>query len=318
MVICNNAIPCTVTVDGIAGVGVGVFSTTTAGDYTVSGLGAGLHTITAFAAGHEAVTVQASVALNGVGFAPAILLPRLVSLTGTVVSRGPSHFVPDPVATLFDSTSAVVPPCYVSHTVQVKLVSGSVTLFAAASPFTADDVGRPIVGPSIPQGTTIATVTSGKDATLSQAATNASASATLTIGPRITPCATQVRTRTLTATAVTVGAAIIVANTGSFSPSDVGSSVTGGGLPPNTTILAVPDASHAVLSQQVANPYPMNLTIALSPGHFRLDNITHGTYTVAFSATGFLPSTPPTSPPPRAPAVVFAVNQSQSQDFALR
>jgi hypothetical protein len=60
--------------------------------------------------------------------------------------------------------------------------SGSTTITSSTAYFQAADVGKPIVGASIPAGTTVASVTNTTTAVLSQAATADAGNLTVTIG----------------------------------------------------------------------------------------------------------------------------------------
>ncbi len=72
------------------------------GDYTISGLTAGIHTIKAsMATGFEPVTVKAAVGLNTQAFAPTINLPRLDKLTG-IVSSNAGGVIEGATVTLYD------------------------------------------------------------------------------------------------------------------------------------------------------------------------------------------------------------------------
>ena len=67
------------------------------------------------------------------------------------------------------------------RTVTVTTTADSADVTAPSGSFNEEDAGRPIVGTGIPAGTTLATVTSGTAATLSEDAT-ASGSVSATLG----------------------------------------------------------------------------------------------------------------------------------------
>ena len=72
------------------------------GDYTVTGLAAGIHTIEAsVTTGFESVSVKASVGLKATSVAPTINLPRLDTLTGTVSSNA-GGVIAGATVTLYD------------------------------------------------------------------------------------------------------------------------------------------------------------------------------------------------------------------------
>jgi hypothetical protein len=103
-----NATPianATLTLDG----GSTVEATTNSnGTYQITGVGPGLHTVTATAKGYESTTVQVSVTLGGLAFAPPNLLPIEDTVAGIVVSNA-GGVVPDPSVQLVNpATGAVV------------------------------------------------------------------------------------------------------------------------------------------------------------------------------------------------------------------
>ena len=96
----------TLSIDGVIVAGV---TSNINGDYVISGVGPGVHAITATASGYESATVRVSVPIGGVAFAPPLLLPILDRVGGLVLSNADGSFIPNPTVTLNDpNTNAVL------------------------------------------------------------------------------------------------------------------------------------------------------------------------------------------------------------------
>jgi Carboxypeptidase regulatory-like domain/PEGA domain len=95
----------TITLDGNSKV---VATTGTDGTYQIPNVAPGVHTVTATAKGFESGSVQVSVSLGGVAFAPQIGLPIEDTVSGIVVSNA-GGIVPDPSVQLINpATNAVI------------------------------------------------------------------------------------------------------------------------------------------------------------------------------------------------------------------
>jgi hypothetical protein len=77
-----------------------------------------------------------------------------------------------------------------ARTVTDAVLNGTTTLTSASATFTTGDIGRSIVGPGIPPGTTIASRTSGTEVELSAAATASGPGVRVTIGAQAIPVGT--------------------------------------------------------------------------------------------------------------------------------
>ena len=109
-----------------------------------------------------------------------------------------------------------------ARTVTDAVLNGTTTLTSATATFVTADVGRSIVGPGIPPGTTIASRTSGTDVVLSQAATTSATGVRTTIGAQAIPVGTYTLTvvssgafgsvPTLTKTVISSGSTFTVAD----------------------------------------------------------------------------------------------------------
>jgi hypothetical protein len=123
-------------------------------------------------------------------------------------------------------------------------VNASKTFTSATAAFTVNDIGVPIANANIPVGTTIVSLNSATSAVLSNAATAAATTQTVTInGPVRAPFAL---------TAATLDSTAVTAASSSFVAADVGRPITGTGIPAGTIITAiVSGGGGATLSQAV-------------------------------------------------------------------
>lgn len=130
--------------------------------------------------------------------------------------------------------------------------SGSPTVTSAAGAnFQAGDVGKAIAGTGIPNGATISTVNSTTSITISANATATGSSLVLTIGTPVTLTirGDVVAARSFADATLSNGSPTLTSTaTAQFQPGDIGQTVTGTNIPPNTTIIAWTSATQVTLS----------------------------------------------------------------------
>ena len=124
------------------------------------------------------------------------------------------------------------------------VLNSTATLTSATAAFTGADVGRSVTGTGIPAATTILTVNSATNVTLSAAATATAAGVNITIGR---PTWTKTGGSTF-ADAVTNTTTTLTSATAGFTPSDAGLAISGTNIPANTTILSVQSPTSITLS----------------------------------------------------------------------
>lgn len=117
-----------------------------------------------------------------------------------------------------------------------KVRTASTTLTSATAGFISGDATHSITGGSIPGSTTITTVTNGTTIVLSNAATASATGVTIHW------------TRVVADGVTTSGSPTVTSATAAFASTDVGGAFSGAGIPANTTILSVTNATTAVLS----------------------------------------------------------------------
>lgn len=113
------------------------------------------------------------------------------------------------------------------------------TVTSATAAFVAQDVGAWVIGPNIPSGTTIASVTNATTIVLSAAATGTATARMLSIGP----AEGRIVSDAVTATSTTVTSA-----TAAFTKADIGKQITGTNIANNATITAVASATSVTVS----------------------------------------------------------------------
>ena len=84
----------------------------------------------------------------------------------------------------FTNPAAAVAAYPVARSVTDGVLNSTTTVTSATASFVASDVGRPVTGTGIPDGTTIVTVTNGTTIVLSAAATATATGVALTLGAK--------------------------------------------------------------------------------------------------------------------------------------
>ena len=145
------------------------------------------------------------------------------------------------------------------------LITGSATLSSAKANFAASEVGNPIAGPGIQNGTTIASVISETQITLSKTATAGGSGKWFTIYGD--------GNRTVTDANTTVDSTTLTSATAYFTAADVGRTVCGSTTVAGAKITSVTNSTTAVMS------HPANAT---SPG----SDVTIGGTVVVYALSG--------------------------------
>ena len=135
------------------------------------------------------------------------------------------------------------------------LITGAATLTSAKANFAASEVGNPIAGSGIQNGTTIASVISETQITLSKTATAGGFGKWFTIYGD--------GNRTVTDAITTAGATTLTSATAYFTAADVGRTVCGSTTLAGTKITSVTNSTTAVMS------HPANATTPGSAGNDR-------------------------------------------------
>jgi hypothetical protein len=117
----------------------------------------------------------------------------------------------------------------------------STTITSATAIFTSDDVNEKVVGENIPNGAYIVSVTNQTTAVISAAATATASAKFLFIQGNKSA-------RAVADMATTISSATVTSATASFTQDDVGRSVTGTGIPNNTFVDSVTNATTIVLT----------------------------------------------------------------------
>src|SRR5271157_15253 len=154
----------------------------------------------------------------------------------------------------FTNPAAAIARYPVTPTVTDAVLDSTTTVTSAIAGFVASDVGRSVTGTGIPAGTTIASVTSATTIVLSAAATATATGVTLTFSP----------TRSVK-DAVLDSTPTVTSATAEFAASEVGSPVTGTGIPAGTTIASVTSATTIVLSA-AATATATGVALTFGPG----------------------------------------------------
>jgi hypothetical protein len=141
----------------------------------------------------------------------------------------------------------------------------STTITSATANFdTTNDVGATVVGPGLPAGTRITSVTNATTAVLNNPATTTSEAA-----------------RTVTDGNTTSGSTTVTSATAAFaSPADVNQNIAGAGIPAGSTIVSVTNATTAVISQAATATSPRSV----NDGVTTLNSTTISSATANFSA----------------------------------
>ncbi|HET7487841.1 MAG TPA: kelch repeat-containing protein [Acidimicrobiales bacterium] len=170
---------------------------------------------------------------------------------GTTLSSTSAHFSADDVgavvsgAGIYSATSiAEVRDGSTAVLSQPAFANGTGVAFRVG-PVRADDVGRPVSGDGIASGATVAQAIAADLVVLSAGGT-ATSSPAVTLGARDLSVTSP--GRTVADAEATYGSAVLASPSGAFAATDIGRSVTGGGIAPATTIVAVDGATSATLS----------------------------------------------------------------------
>jgi hypothetical protein len=164
-------------------------------------------------------------------------------------------------------------PTVASRSSITNATSNSTTLTTATAQFTQNDVGMLIsaAGSEIPNGTRITAVNSPTNITLSAAATGLVPGVAVTVAPRPVASVT---------TSTTTNPNVLVSTAG-FHQHDVGKTVTGAGISPGTTIIAVSqNGNNATISSPATADATVTVTVRTPV------EVPEGTYTVTVVSNG--------------------------------
>ncbi len=175
--------------------------------------------------------------ISGVGIPPGTYIKSVTGATTAVMSANATATATTRVFTIENSTSRV----FVGHT-----TSGSGTVTSTTANFQANDVGKYISGQGMKPGTKITARASTSSVTVSPVAdaTSPSAGVQLTVESTVEASTS----RQVSDAHTTSGSATVTSASALFSATDVGINVTGPGIPANTIINSVSNATTVVLN----------------------------------------------------------------------